>query len=266
MSSVWEESVHKGSALLLLLAIADHAHDDGTGSYPSIATLARKIRMSERQVYRLIDFLQDSGELIVESSGSPLGTNLYSVVIVGGDKMSGVGGDKMSGGGDMDVRGGGDIVMSDEPSFNHPLRTSAGEDFEEQFSKKNRDIRVGRSRPIASMTEDEKMAYILSLGSAFSKAPAHLRGILEKMRECWTDMYDRMVVKADRRRWIKVAEEWHGKYGEGVVELIGPAAKLHKDRGLSLTSPGSWGWAIEELVYNPPKEIKTADQFSQVQL
>ncbi len=49
-SYTWEHSQHKGSALLLLLAIADHAHEDGGGAYPSIGTLAAKIRMTPRLI------------------------------------------------------------------------------------------------------------------------------------------------------------------------------------------------------------------------
>lgn len=89
MTSVWEKSQHKGSTLLLLLAIADYAHDDGTGAWPSIDTLAKKTRMSVRNTQRLVDTLRASGEVTVISGGGPHGTNLYAVVLAG-DKLSGV--------------------------------------------------------------------------------------------------------------------------------------------------------------------------------
>jgi Helix-turn-helix domain len=76
---VWEYSEHKGTALLLMLAIADHAHDDGGGAYPSIATLARKARTSERNVKLLLPKLEGSGELEVKRGAGPHGTNLYRV-------------------------------------------------------------------------------------------------------------------------------------------------------------------------------------------
>ena len=53
MNRVWDESQHKGSTLLLLLAIADHAADDGY-CWPNVKTLAQKIRMSRRQTIRLL--------------------------------------------------------------------------------------------------------------------------------------------------------------------------------------------------------------------
>ncbi len=83
MSKVWSTSAHKGSALLLLLAIADFAHDDGTGAWPSIATLADKVRMSPRQVTRLLHRLEASGELVVKPGASRYDTNLLSIPMRG---------------------------------------------------------------------------------------------------------------------------------------------------------------------------------------
>lgn len=64
MARVWEQSSQKGSTLLLLLAIADHAADDGY-CWPSTQTLAEKIRMSVRSVIRQIKILETLGELYV---------------------------------------------------------------------------------------------------------------------------------------------------------------------------------------------------------
>ena len=92
MSQVWAGSQHKGAALLLMLALADFAHDDGTNAYPSVATLARKTRMSDRQVQRLIQQCERSGELVAERSTDGLHSTRYSVVLsalnVTGGKMS----------------------------------------------------------------------------------------------------------------------------------------------------------------------------------
>lgn len=78
-SFVTEHSQHKGSYLLTLLMIANHAHADGTGAWPSIATLARETRMSERGVQYCIQKLRDSGELEVIADGGPKGVNGYSI-------------------------------------------------------------------------------------------------------------------------------------------------------------------------------------------
>lgn len=64
LNTVWEYSIQKGSALLLLLSIADYAKDNGY-AFPGVKVLARKTRMSERQVLRLVEQVEKSGELSV---------------------------------------------------------------------------------------------------------------------------------------------------------------------------------------------------------
>lgn len=63
MTIVWSQSETKDTAeLLLLLAIADRAGDDGV-AWPSITELAEKTRLSERHVYRLVKLLTEDGRL-----------------------------------------------------------------------------------------------------------------------------------------------------------------------------------------------------------
>lgn len=79
MSWVWQHSQHKGSELLLLLAIADYAHDDGTNAFPSIETLAAKTRMSQRATQYGIRALEEAGAISIDYKGGPRGANVYSV-------------------------------------------------------------------------------------------------------------------------------------------------------------------------------------------
>lgn len=81
MSWVWEESPASGAALLLLLAIADHAADDGSNAYPSIKTLMRKTRMSRSSVFRALKELVDYGWLRIESHGVGRDTSHYRIVM-----------------------------------------------------------------------------------------------------------------------------------------------------------------------------------------
>lgn len=78
MSGVWKGSVHSGGPLLVLLAIADFANDEGV-AYPSIETLAKKSRLSERSVQYAITALRESGELDVKYGAGPHGSNVYQV-------------------------------------------------------------------------------------------------------------------------------------------------------------------------------------------
>lgn len=80
MARVWEFSQHKGNDLLMLLAIADFADDDGK-AYPSVNTLAEKCRMLGRGANKVLAALRASGELEIRQNEGPKGTNLYRIVL-----------------------------------------------------------------------------------------------------------------------------------------------------------------------------------------
>lgn len=86
MASVWEHSRQKGTALLMLLAIADNANDYGE-AWPAVGTLARKCRMTVRNAQMLIKQLQEAGELVVSvQEGFPTATgktNIYTIITPG---------------------------------------------------------------------------------------------------------------------------------------------------------------------------------------
>jgi len=58
-----------GGEMLLALALADHAHDDGTHIFPSIARLAEKTRQSERSVQYQLRRMEQSGWLLLVNAG-----------------------------------------------------------------------------------------------------------------------------------------------------------------------------------------------------
>ena len=78
MARVWADSSLSGSELLMLLAIADFADDDGN-AYPAVPTLAAKCRTTPRHANRLLCALRDSGELEIRINEGPRGTNRYRV-------------------------------------------------------------------------------------------------------------------------------------------------------------------------------------------
>lgn len=86
MNHVWDTSKQKGNPLLVLLAIADIADDNGD-AYPGVTKLAKKCRMTVRNLQKITSKLEAAGELLVfanvglkTSSGW---TNLYRVVMQG---------------------------------------------------------------------------------------------------------------------------------------------------------------------------------------
>ena len=84
MNQVWETSKHEGSTLLILLALADHANDEGL-CWPSIGRLARRGRVGERHAMRILAGLEASGDVVVIERGGGKGrSNLYRVTPVSG--------------------------------------------------------------------------------------------------------------------------------------------------------------------------------------
>lgn len=80
MARVWERSRHSGGALVLLLAMADFADDDGR-CWPAVSTLATKSRMSERNARYALRALEASGEIRTVEGGGRSQTNGYVVTL-----------------------------------------------------------------------------------------------------------------------------------------------------------------------------------------
>lgn len=120
ISWVMDHSRSRLGARLVLLSVANHAHADGTGAYPSKATIAREAGLSPRQVQRLIRELEDLGEVRVLRGEGPRGAHLYDLPMVREGRQSdspqeAPGGDNGGGGGDNGGPGG-ETPTSPEPS------------------------------------------------------------------------------------------------------------------------------------------------------
>jgi hypothetical protein len=77
-TEVWQGSRHKSGNLLVLLALADHADDQGK-AWPGVALLARKARLSQRHTRRCLNELVASGELEILSAPAPSGGKWYQI-------------------------------------------------------------------------------------------------------------------------------------------------------------------------------------------
>lgn len=139
MTAVWAKSKQKGSALLLLLAIADHADETGK-AYPSVDTLAGKIRMTPRNTQFLLRKLEESGELNIEPNAGRHGCNLYRILSMG-ENISPSEGENISPekitGGVKKLRGGGEKsrtkgvkALSPEPSIEPSIEPLSSESTE----------------------------------------------------------------------------------------------------------------------------------------
>jgi hypothetical protein len=81
MARVWANSQQSGGGLLVMLALADFANDEGE-CWPSILVLAQKARLSEREVQYLLPKLEQTGELRLDrSNGGRNRRNRYIVTV-----------------------------------------------------------------------------------------------------------------------------------------------------------------------------------------
>jgi hypothetical protein len=87
-NAVWKHSKQKSGALIVLLAIADYANDEGN-AWPSVSTLARKVRMSKRNVQRWLSTLQRDGELRVLRNQGRCSVNIYKICLPPGKAEKG---------------------------------------------------------------------------------------------------------------------------------------------------------------------------------
>lgn len=80
-SWVWEHSQSKGTARLVLLALADHAGADGGDAYPSVGRLALRCGVGKRTVQEALKVLVSLGELVIEPQAGPHGANRYRIAM-----------------------------------------------------------------------------------------------------------------------------------------------------------------------------------------
>lgn len=128
MNWVWANSPTSGNERLVLLALADAcSRDDGTGCWPSAATIARKANISDRTVRRVVARLEADGQLLVHRGGGRAGsTNSYTVVTGIPSPGHNVTPDKLSGADNADspprtqpCQGTTDTAVSPDPPENH---------------------------------------------------------------------------------------------------------------------------------------------------
>lgn len=64
MTQIWKSDAYDGGTLLVALALADWANDEGGSIFPKVATIGKKARLSERQVQNCLRTLRADGVLI----------------------------------------------------------------------------------------------------------------------------------------------------------------------------------------------------------
>ena len=133
MSDVWQFSQSKGTARLVLLAIADHCNPSGV-AWPSLTRLASYVNVNRRNTINAINQLVELGELKRVKTGRTGRATTYKISFGSVGSDTGVGGDTSVG---SDTQ-----VVSEEtpqPSMNrHSIyyREQQFDEFWTQYPKK----------------------------------------------------------------------------------------------------------------------------------
>src|SRR5205085_11509747 len=70
---------YKSTSKIVLLALADHANDDGRSIYPSVGRLAHKCGLTERAVQLQLHELRDQNLIRLLGPLGPHATNEYEI-------------------------------------------------------------------------------------------------------------------------------------------------------------------------------------------
>ena len=90
MSRVWDKSGACESSLLVLLALADRANEDGV-AWPGLATVSQCARINERHTRRILRRLEETGEIYVASGAGRTHTSMYLVCVgLNADEIAGI--------------------------------------------------------------------------------------------------------------------------------------------------------------------------------
>jgi hypothetical protein len=156
MALVWEYQFTRPEQSIML-ALADHAQDDGSNVFPSVARIAWKTDYSDRQVQRIMRDLETKGILVAVKhvDGGRGHATEYRILLEKGVKKSPFipKGDMARKKGDIvDAKGDilsakGDAVVSPEPSLESSKETSMNQVPALTFESSSR-MTEGRQRAI----------------------------------------------------------------------------------------------------------------------
>jgi Helix-turn-helix domain len=206
LSRVWKHSKARLGDRLVLLALADFANDAGE-SWPSVETLAKKSRISERETRYALRRLERSGELKTLPNKGPRGCNVYRIAATeGGQNLQGGnicrGAKSSTGGAVYNTKGG--QYPAPEPSIEPSIEPSVPPT----------PASGGRERSILSQSQEESFA-------EFWKAYPKKRGKLAA-KKAW---------KTRRPPLPKVLE---------TIAAFQASREWHKDNGQFIPNPSTW--------------------------
>jgi len=143
MSAVWMKSPYRGERLLLHLALADFANDEGT-CFPSVRTLARKARCSEVWARQSLQEMVSDGLLeVLERGGGRGRSNLYRLLAVYENQVTQLPVTESNGVTPVDQRGNSGDVHTTYRNRNEP---SIDDHFDSFWKEYPRKVGKGKAR------------------------------------------------------------------------------------------------------------------------
>ena len=227
LSRVWKHSKARLGDRLVLLALADFANDHGE-AWPSVETLAKKSRLSERETQYALRRLERSGELKVLPNKGPRGCNVYQITATEG--VQNLHGCNICTGAVYDKRGAvydtkGVQGAAPEPSIEPSIEPSLS------LARPSADAAASAESILSRAQEDAFAAF----WSAYPKK----RGKLDAKR-AWKARKPPLQKVLNTLAGLSASHEWR------------------KDNGQFIPYPASWlnagGWDDEPASVAPPPE------------
>lgn len=245
MTSVWEHSEAAGTDLLVLLALADIADDNGE-CWPSIGHIARKCRIDSRTTQRRIRSLEKLGEVVVIPGGGKTSTaggtrsNRYRIVVhmpveEGGGDLPHHGTDARDG--VAPVPGGGVAPVPPEPSV-----LTVSEPSLKPASPKSTKRRASQVPEDFAVTADMRQwcsaqGFRLDLAAETAKFIDHHRSKGNSFADpglAW-------------RNWMRNANKWTKPSGDNRVADFRSRSMQSIDHVLnSVPQPGHWDQPLDD--------------------
>lgn len=231
---VLEHSETRLSDRLVLLALADYAHDDGGMAFPAVGTLAHKARVSKTGCRKCLRRLEEAGE-IMATGITRHGTVIYSI-LMGRETLRG--GETLPGG--RETLLGGEVNSTAKPLV-EPSVTVKGENAGEREREIEPLVKVG-----GRTTNKELWALTAGVLGEYNRlAGSKLRLLTSagKPSQAATRIYSRVVdypdITLDEHADIierTLASRWWGNTSPSIGVVYGP--KVFED---NIARPGISG-------------------------
>jgi hypothetical protein len=214
-----EHSEAQLGARLTLFVLAEHAHNDGSESYPCVDTIVRETRMTRRSVQAALRKLEADGMIFAEGKGDK-GQTKWRVVMGGADTAPPPGGvvDDVEG---RSSRHEGGVAATPKPSVKpsgEPTASSSGTAREPEWTDVPDDMRedarallVGKAKVGSRIVTEAEIAIAAAALAEFNRQAesdyglgANMRSIVMRIRErpsADAGAHIRLVQSAWRIRW-----------------------------------------------------------------